>query len=770
MLTYVTLLSIALVLKNDVHAATDVLAKSPQKDPRHLGHHGSVPVHKMKKLRGGERGKSGTNSWGYAFQDIDQNAPAPKQQPTAGVLHFLFMLTQQLPHQQIWERFFESAPRNTYSIWAHCAGECNEKRLLEVLPSLHIVPTVQSKYCVDLVTPMTQLLKRALAHSTADPGVIQKFLFVSDSTLPVKPYSRIYEHFTKDDNSDFCFANPQTWASYEVHRQSVYVVKHSQWAVLNKEHASKLALKWRAPDLTDVLDEWDGPVWNVTIRNHPRTGGQTNVPRASFGRARAKKFGCADEEAIFASLFGAFVPSNAGEQYFPGVGTLSSNGMETQGRCDTFAAWDPRGNDLISAISGDPESTVGKNRTLKSGHPLLIRKLGHRSAGLLRSSHYLFARKFSLDVTADEYQRMFFSDDSDDMIKTRLSTNYTTLMAHHWCGNKRSRLLSGKAKTKEECLDLCTSDAACGYVTFAEEQGTCATWSSCGSPTKTPLKGAVLYSRTLAQAYKLQALGMGCGKIREGGWLAGGGDYTMAQCQDECTQTRGCLYITFGDPLSESNYDPDNVDPAVASCDLWSTCEPVPFSGHSKGDRTRTRDYLEGTYTKIAPTAYPLFERAVWCGSRSSQHKHTSGMGHTLETCQDQCSGDAACKYMTFHKKNSWCATWSGCEIDKHFAQDDRDSGFSTYASYIKVDVAKLSPDEACFRYCSTVDVRLRGRHCVDLKDEASCLSSHSSGGGKLFPCSWTRTGSGRGGSCHMEPHRNHTCNNLETFCLQYPP
>merc|ERR1719401_1716336 len=89
------------------------------------------------------------------------------------------------------------------------------------------VPTVNTIYCTNLVSAMNKLLEVSLRES-AQPG--DKFIFVSESTLPVKPFAAVYAALTKDQASDFCVARADQWPM----GSGFYIVKHSQWVVLSQ--------------------------------------------------------------------------------------------------------------------------------------------------------------------------------------------------------------------------------------------------------------------------------------------------------------------------------------------------------------------------------------------------------------------------------------------------------------------------------------------------------------------------------------------------------
>ena len=52
---------------------------------------------------------------------------------------------------------------------------------------------MNSYYCTDLVSPMNQLLSYALSTDLGPSNTHDKFAFISDSALPAKPFSEIYE-------------------------------------------------------------------------------------------------------------------------------------------------------------------------------------------------------------------------------------------------------------------------------------------------------------------------------------------------------------------------------------------------------------------------------------------------------------------------------------------------------------------------------------------------------------------------------------------------
>ena len=101
-----------------------------------------------------------------------------------------------------------------------------------------LVPTVNSAY-YHLVEPMNQLLKIALNMSVDQ----DHFIFLSENTIPIKPFNLLVNHYLKTTNSEFCITPTNQWLL--LNRSSntegeQYAVKHHQWITLNRHDASTI--------------------------------------------------------------------------------------------------------------------------------------------------------------------------------------------------------------------------------------------------------------------------------------------------------------------------------------------------------------------------------------------------------------------------------------------------------------------------------------------------------------------------------------------------
>merc|ERR1719181_1357715 len=91
---------------------------------------------------------------------------------------------------------------------------------------------------------MAQLLKGALKLDAGTVGGREKFVFLSESTLPIKPFAEIHSSLLLDDKSDFCLFPSDQWGSANIDGSFVKLLKQHQWVVLNRDHARLFVRDW----------------------------------------------------------------------------------------------------------------------------------------------------------------------------------------------------------------------------------------------------------------------------------------------------------------------------------------------------------------------------------------------------------------------------------------------------------------------------------------------------------------------------------------------
>jgi len=226
-----------------------------------------------------------------------------------GKLYFLFMLQDSLPHADIWKAFFAGAPKGSYRAFAHCTKQdiCRKLPTFAQL-EIEVIPTTISKWCVDLVSPAWQLAQAALRSEEGEAEGPRKFVFVSDTTLPIQPISRVRQVLLKADNSDLCISPRNEWASISIFGTAYSIVKHHQWAVLNLQDAKAFVHAWERfstyssyskngdLDLKPGEYKWDVPRMGSNGRaNYSEVIARSVIPAP--GR-------CPDEEVLTSFIFG----------------------------------------------------------------------------------------------------------------------------------------------------------------------------------------------------------------------------------------------------------------------------------------------------------------------------------------------------------------------------------------------------------------------------------------------------------------------------------
>lgn len=294
-----------------------------------------------------------------------------------------------------------SAPPNSWRMWVHCSDEagCKKNRILEKMPGMVQVQTAPTRYCTDLVTATVELVKQALGAQAAKgmPGTIEKFALVSESTLPVKPFEYVYSTLAADNLSDLCLTPAKEWRWAHVDAQMVWLVKHSQWFVLNREHATKLVKNWRQPH------EWENYLgwFDIEVKGAPwATMDRQILAQRFFKHPNGGNFACTDEQAIFGKIFGAFYPAEESYVDYPDLGRIWLRGEKAntaQARCRTFVVF--RDSESLGSLT-QPVLKVLKNDPVGNvhidgpSHPMYLEHLGNASLHALRDSPFLFARKF----------------------------------------------------------------------------------------------------------------------------------------------------------------------------------------------------------------------------------------------------------------------------------------------------------------------------------------------------------------------------------------
>lgn len=324
-----------------------------------------------------------------------------------GVVHFMFLVNDNVPHMSWWIKFFANSPPNTWKAWVHCKDidGCARNGVFSY-PGFAQVATTPTWYCHDLVTAMSRLLERALASKAATFGAREKFVFLSESTLPIKPFSEVHSTLLLDDDSDICLFPADQWASSTIDGKFVKLVKHHQWVVLSRAHAEGFYRDWVSVNAQSQ--------WRVWLR----TGSWQKTSRFVYPQSfyyPPSANTCTDEYAFMATIFGALEPQGGVRnlQGFGG-GKVDMYTHAAQGRCRTWTywdnAWDQQATALASEIANDFYGSSMSCFPKCYARPAEISKVSDKSLYALRRSPFLFARKFSPGTWMPNYETIILSN------------------------------------------------------------------------------------------------------------------------------------------------------------------------------------------------------------------------------------------------------------------------------------------------------------------------------------------------------------------------
>jgi hypothetical protein len=353
-----------------------------------------------------------------ALRNLD-TADAP---PDKKKLYFLFLTRDALPNEDIWLRFFESAKSGIdYEAFVHCTNLTGCQRNIRHSNIFKTVPTVPSVWCENLVGAMDQLLSVALSRGAGHEG--DKFVFLSDTTVPVKSFCGVKNKLLSDLKSNFCLTSRSAWAW---RGGDMVALKHHQWIVLSRDHAQKVVA--RRHEQRDLLQSLTPLHWLGSTRLSPYVHAAT---AAMIGWPVPRAWGCLDEYLYVSLIFGFFNRSDmlVGKTIdLEGIngGPIALAGEKAfglQGHCDTYASFrrDDSGNmtALTHQFDEDPGTDVGAVGRGLFGplHPVRLNKLSKASLNSLHTSPFLFVRKIDTSTVFEEplaldvaFERHAFSD------------------------------------------------------------------------------------------------------------------------------------------------------------------------------------------------------------------------------------------------------------------------------------------------------------------------------------------------------------------------
>lgn len=353
--------------------------------------------------------KESNSSWSFPIPIPMSSTPS---KPRA---YFLFMVGDDIPNAELWRAFFANAGEEEWSAYVHCKSGCSPS-VMAKLPGAHAVDMVKTYYCHDLVTAMVQLLRFSIKDGGHDND---KFVFVSDSTLPVKPFEEVSAALHEHQESDFCIFPSDHWAEADFNNQRAYLIKHQQWVVLNREHAGLMVSNWDSVDSSGH--------WRVPIKDERTYSPEAIYNASHFSRAPQANW-CTDEWAFFATIFGAQVDDGSMTKAIPGYSGQHGNSLllrgppvrSMQGTCRTFAFFAENDGDmtmLAKSLAQDFPKTYLSCWPICHLHPASIERVSDGGLLEMRLSPFLFVRKFGCEVELHRFKRIVLAEYPPDDVQ-----------------------------------------------------------------------------------------------------------------------------------------------------------------------------------------------------------------------------------------------------------------------------------------------------------------------------------------------------------------
>eukprot|EP00494_Astrolonche_serrata_P029466 UN29733 len=172
---------------------------------------------------------------------------------------------------------------------------------------------------------MIELLNYALEDS-ARYATSDKFVFISDSTIPLQPFDETYRTITESPESKFCLTGTDQWAV----KDGRVAVKSTQWIILNQFDATKAVRGYNdmnGVDFENKVYRQEPISWQHMKEQYP----DENQKRRSLWFPK----GCLDEYFFFAVIYGNILEDEFNEGIKDDLETINLS----INQCSTYVYW-----------------------------------------------------------------------------------------------------------------------------------------------------------------------------------------------------------------------------------------------------------------------------------------------------------------------------------------------------------------------------------------------------------------------------------------------
>lgn len=153
---------------------------------------------------------------------------------------FLFLIYDEIVHEDLWFKFFEGVDPSLYTIYIHY----KENKKLKHFEKFKLDNCVDTKFAdISLIYANNVMLREALKDKQN-----KKFINLSQSCIPLKSFDYVYNFLTCDNDSHFFHAAKRHKCFPRCDKLLEYIPrgkidKSNQWFILNRTIAERSSVK-----------------------------------------------------------------------------------------------------------------------------------------------------------------------------------------------------------------------------------------------------------------------------------------------------------------------------------------------------------------------------------------------------------------------------------------------------------------------------------------------------------------------------------------------
>jgi hypothetical protein len=149
---------------------------------------------------------------------------------------FLFLIYDQIQHEEMWHLFFKDADPEKYTIRVHYKTRAS----LKYFESYKLKNCIATNYVIDTTIAKAHNL---LIEEALNDQDVYKTVNLSQSCIPLKSFDHVYDFLTRDESSHFNLMPMSDWSLAVTGPALAYlrrdeIHKAANWFILNRTHAT----------------------------------------------------------------------------------------------------------------------------------------------------------------------------------------------------------------------------------------------------------------------------------------------------------------------------------------------------------------------------------------------------------------------------------------------------------------------------------------------------------------------------------------------------